>query len=419
MYGVIPALILQSPLVPFLALIAIFAVAAWAVMYARNAPRRQDQRTQELMRELAAVTETLSRAEKLGRFGSFTWNFIEKDASYWSDEMYAMFGLIKRRTPPDLSIFVAAAAPESKAAVQQAIAKITTQPGAFSFTLRAIAPDKSARYVRVEGTTVLRDSAPWHIDGFARDITREMEIDRAKSEFVSLASHQLKTPLASIRWLVEGLMSGGAGTFSPAQTKYLDGIQSSTQHMIAMVNELLNVSRIELGKIATQIEELDAKALAEEVIAEQKHAADARSISLALSCPADLPHVFADRSALGMIFQNLISNAIKYTPQGGSVRCELSVSGAKNEAVFLSVSDTGIGIPEDEQDRVFEKLHRARNAQALVADGTGLGLYVVKTVIEKAGGGVTFESKEGKGTTFYVTIPLHWRTNGTGTLPLA
>lgn len=405
-------------MIPLLALIAIFAVAAWVVIYMRNAPRRQDQRTQELVRSLAAVTETLSRAEKLGHFGSFTWNFIEKDASYWSEEMYAMFGLVPRRTPPDISVMAEVAAPEAKAAVQDALVKAKTQPGPFSFTWRVIAPDKSVRYVRVEGTTVLRDNAPWHVDGFARDITREMEIDRAKTEFVSLASHQLKTPLASIRWLVEGLMSGGAGTLTPVQQKYLDGIQSSTQHMIAMVNELLNVSRIELGKIATLIEELDAKALAEEVIAEQKHAADAGSISLTLKSPADLPHVFADRSALSMIFQNLISNAIKYTPRGGMVTCELSVSGARNEAVFLSVADTGIGIPADEQDRVFEKLHRAKNAQALVADGTGLGLYVVKTVIERVGGSVTFESREGRGTTFYVTIPLRWKESS-GTMQLA
>jgi two-component system phosphate regulon sensor histidine kinase PhoR len=244
-----------------------------------------------------------------------------------------------------------------------------------------------------------------------------MEIDRAKSEFVTLASHQLKTPLSSIRWLVEGLASGAAGALTPTQQKYLDGIQRSTQHMIAMINELLNVSRIELDKIATRIEEIDVTALAKDVIAEQQHDADAKAITLTLKSATDLPRIFADKNALRMIFQNLVSNAIKYTPQGGSVTCELSETGAKNQSVFFSVTDTGIGIPADEQDRVFEKLHRARNAQALVADGTGLGLYIVKTIIEKAGGGISFESKEGRGTTFSVTIPMRWRESG-GTFQL-
>jgi len=413
----VTSFIARSPLIPLLALIAICAVAAWVVLFVRNAPVRQNQRAEKLVRELAAVTEILGRAEKLGHFGSFTWNFVEKGSSYWSEEMYVIFGLVPRRQPPDISIFVEVAAPESKGTVQEALAKAQAQPGPFSFTMRAIAPDKSVRYVRVEGVTVLRGKTVWHIDGFVRDITREMEIDRAKSEFVTLASHQLKTPLSSIRWLVEGLASGAAGALTPTQQKYLDGIQRSTQHMIAMINELLNVSRIELDKIATRIEEIDVTALAKDVIAEQQHDADAKAITLTLKSATDLPRIFADKNALRMIFQNLVSNAIKYTPQGGSVTCELSETGAKNQSVFFSVTDTGIGIPADEQDRVFEKLHRARNAQALVADGTGLGLYIVKTIIEKAGGGISFESKEGRGTTFSVTIPMRWRESG-GTFQL-
>ena len=107
-----------------------------------------------------------------------------------------------------------------------------------------------------------------------------------------------------------------------------------------------------------------------------------------------------------MVFQNLISNAIKYTPPRGSVECEISKGGVLRETFLIRVSDTGIGIPRDEQGRVFEKLHRATNAQVLVPNGTGLGLYMVKTIIDKAGGNITFESREGKGTTFYVSLPL-------------
>lgn len=413
------AYLASSALVPLFALVAVFGVVAAAIRYLRNAPVRVNTDAQHLVQQLAAMTDNLNQAERIGGFGSFFWDYQDSDSSYWSDELYALLGLIKRKHTPPIDTFVGSAAPEDAPQVREAIARATTQPGAFSFTFRAVAPDKSSRALRVEGTTTIRDTGKaWRIHGFARDITRETEIDKSKSEFVSLASHQLKTPLTAIRWLVEAMQGGAVGQFTPAQREYVDKIGRSAQNMITIVNDLLSVSRIELNRLATQIEDIDVHALAQSVIDEQQHAADTRRIALAFTS-ADVPHIQADKNALRMIFQNLISNAIKYTSEGGSVKVDVSVAGARQQAIYLSVSDTGIGIPKAEQSRVFEKLHRASNAQALAVEGTGLGLYVVKTVIEKAGGAITFDSIEGKGTTFTVTIPLVWQSaqsSGIGTL---
>ena len=360
--------------------------------------------------EIDRLTTALNEAEKSAHLGSFTWDFQNPAVSFWSNEAYLIFGLVQRRSVPDIDVFATLAHTDDQQLVKNAWIKARAERGEFSFSFRAALHDGSMRYVRIKGHTVLADAhTPLRIHGAIQDITQEMEIDRAKSEFVSLASHQLKTPLTSLRWLTETMLSGAVGTFAPQQLKYITDMQVSTMRMIALVNDLLNVSRIELGKLATQIEEIDLRVLAEDVIKEQQHASEERHVSLTFKAPENLPHIFADRNAARMIFQNLISNAIKYTRENGTVECELSEGALSHNALFLRVSDNGIGIPASDQERIFEKLHRASNARLKVAEGTGLGLYVVKTVIERAGGTITFDSIEDKGTTFSVTIPLNWR----------
>ena len=364
-----------------------------------------------LTNEVERLTTALNEAEKSGHFGSFTWDFPNPVASFWSDEAYVLFGLVKRRAVPDVDIFTKVAHAEDREMVKQEWAKAKSVRGDFTFAFRAVAANGATRDVRIKGHTVLADGHTiMRIHGSAQDITQEMEVDRAKSEFVSLASHQLKTPLTSLRWLTETMLSGVVGTFPPQQMKYITDIELSTMRMIGLVNDLLNVSRIELGKLATQIEEIDVRALAQNVIDEQKHAADERHVALTFTAPENLPPIFADRNAARMIFQNLISNAIKYTREGGTVECELSEGALSHNSLFLRVTDNGIGIPEADKARIFEKLHRASNAKFKVAEGTGLGLYVVKTVIERAGGAITFESVEDEGSTFNVTIPMNWRS---------
>lgn len=399
----------DSLLLPLAVFVMVIAAAGYAGYRVYMAPRIAEERVAGLLRELAVVTQTLNEAERLGHFGSFAWDVDNPALSYWSEEMYSMFGLVKRRTPPELDIFISLAAAEDKARLTSEWHNAKARPGLFSFTFRAVAPDSSARHVRVQGTSIVLEKRLRRLHGAAHDITSEVQIDRSKSEFVSLASHQLKTPLTSIRWLVEALMSGSLGPIPMAQKAYLELVQESVQRMIVMVNDLLTVSRIEMNKLARHLEDLDAVALFESVLAEQKHDYEARQISLTFTREPDIPRILADVNSLRMVFQNLISNAIKYTPKQGSITCAMSMGGASKEAIYFTVTDSGIGIPAAEHSHVFEKLHRASNAQALVPDGTGLGLYVVKTVLDRAGGGISFESTENKGTTFYVTIPIHWR----------
>ena len=248
-----------------------------------------------------------------------------------------------------------------------------------------------------------------------RDITEEKEIDKAKTEFVSLASHQLRTPLSAVNWYTEMLMAGDVGKISNEQQKYLEEIYTGNQRMVALVNALLDVSRLELGTFAVESSEMNIVEIAQSVVNELKSEIQEHKTIVEETYDTDLPTIMADPKLVRMIIQNLMSNAIKYNPEGGSV--SISIELVKEESlvdgykilptsVLITVDDSGFGIPESDQDKIFSKLFRAENVRAMDTEGTGLGLYIIKAVVEKMNGEIWFKSEIDKGTTFYVTLPL-------------
>ncbi|MDO8481603.1 MAG: PAS domain-containing sensor histidine kinase [bacterium] len=400
--------LVANPMFPLYAAAILILLVAWGIAHAViSAPVRAERKFAGILRDLDAVREKLNEAEKIGNLGSFLWDFENPSESFWSEEMYILCGLVSRKTPPTISAFIDTSHKEDRENAQTALDTAQKQPGSFSFVFRTVAPSGQVRYLRVHGMTILKvDKKPRRIQGVAHDITQETEVDRAKSEFVSLASHQLKTPLTSVKWFAEALLNGSVGELSAEQRKYVINMESANQNMIHIVNDLLNVSRIELGVLSMRYEDIDICELAQSVIEEQRQTANDKDVTLKLMCPSTSPHMNADRTLVRMVLQNLISNAVKYSMKNGRVECELTTSGVKRETILIRVSDTGIGIPKEEQPHIFEKLHRASNAKVHSPDGTGLGLYLVKTILERIAGGITFESAEGKGTTFFASIPL-------------
>lgn len=258
------------------------------------------------------------------------------------------------------------------------------------------------RYVEMTATPVMVSGIRLGGVATVRDITKEQEIDRAKTEFVSLASHQLRTPLSAINWYAEMLLAGDAGELNDEQREYLNEVYQGNQRMVDLINSLLNVSRLELGTFAIDPEDTDVIALAESVLGELAPQIKARDITLAKEFDTGVPHLFADPKLVRMVFQNLASNAVKYTPPGGSVTVTI---GQTADDICIDVADTGLGIPQADQHKIFSKLFRATNARESDTDGTGLGLYIVKSVVEHAGGTIQFTSTEGHGTTFSVRLP--------------
>ena len=243
--------------------------------------------------------------------------------------------------------------------------------------------------------------------GIERDITKEKEIDKAKTEFVSLASHQLRTPLTGIEWTIE--LFSKKEKLTEEGKKYLQDIHFSAKRLNMLIKLLLNTSRIESGSVGVSPEPLELVGFINQYAREYQLLCARTKSSLVFTKHPKKLEATTDKNLLGFIIQNIVANAIDYTLAGGKI--EIILEGKKDTA-FLQVRDTGIGIPKKESARIFEKFSRASNAVFIKPDGTGLGLYIVQESVKLLGGKIWFESKEGKGSTFYVEFPLQSPAKG-------
>lgn len=238
-----------------------------------------------------------------------------------------------------------------------------------------------------------------------RDITEEYEIDRMKSDFISLASHQLRTPLSAIKTYSHMLLDGFMGNVSPEQRKALRTIVSASNRMNELISTLLNVSRIETGNIMVSAKKINLNHIIEEVFKELALTADNKQINLEYHLPGTPLIIKGDNLIVKEVIINLVSNAIKYSTEGGNVKVQTR-KGSRN--VLIMVKDNGMGIPKSAREQVFSKFYRAQNVVRHETSGTGLGLYLVKGLVETLGGKIWFESIENKGSTFYVQLPIEY-----------
>lgn len=236
-----------------------------------------------------------------------------------------------------------------------------------------------------------------------RDITKAKEVDRMKTEFISLASHQLRTPLSAVRWFVEMLQGGDVGRLTDDQLEIVENIKASNTRMIELVNALLNISRIESGRLLVQPTQGSMAKLARVALEELRPVAESKHLNIEEYISDDVPDILLDERMIRQVFTNLLSNAIKYTPEGGTVK--LCVYVRENEIVG-QVEDTGYGVPERDKEKIFNRFFRSQNVRAHETEGTGLGLYLAKIIVESSGGKIWFESEENKGSTFAFSIPL-------------
>ena len=249
---------------------------------------------------------------------------------------------------------------------------------------------------------VARADAEGAQQALAEQNERLRELDRLKDEFIALVSHELRTPLTSIHGYLELVLDGGAGELGPEQQQFLSVVERNTKRLMQLVGDLLFMAQVEAGKLALDLEEVDLKEVLAECLEAAKPVADDRQVHL-ISDLAETPSMLGDRSRLAQVLDNLISNALKFTPASGRVSIRVSRTG--RDAV-VEVADTGVGIPADEQDRLFERFFRSSNATEQAIPGTGLGLTIAKTIVERHEGSIEIESAEGTGTTVRVLLPL-------------
>jgi len=236
------------------------------------------------------------------------------------------------------------------------------------------------------------------------DVTREKMAERMKTEFVSLSAHQLRTPLAAIKWTLRMLLDGDLGKITEEQKDFIEKTYESNERMINLINDLLDVTRIEEGKYLYKPILADIEPIVQFVIDSFKEEIERKKLKFEFKKPKrKLPKVMLDVEKMKLAIQNLLDNAIRYTKPGGEI--SVSLRDLENKIEF-SVRDTGVGIPENQQSRVFTNFFRAANVIRMETEGSGLGLFITKNIIEAHGGKIWFESKENIGTTFYFTFGI-------------
>jgi signal transduction histidine kinase len=237
------------------------------------------------------------------------------------------------------------------------------------------------------------------------------KIDSMKSEFVSVASHELRTPLAAIKNAVQLVLKGTAGKINENQARFLSMAERNINRLTNILNDLLNLSRIESGRIELNFEDIKLKGIIELAASSLRPHADEKSIQIDVEVSEQLPAVYGDQEKIEQILTNLISNAIKFTPEGGKVLIiakplSKDQKGGYSERVAVSVKDTGIGIPPEHLEAIFEKFHQVEGSLHRSMGGTGLGLAITKGLVEAHQGKIWVESEPEKGSTFTFTLPL-------------
>ncbi len=236
-----------------------------------------------------------------------------------------------------------------------------------------------------------------------RGVEQIAKLNRMKTEFVAIASHQLRTPLSAIRWETELLTSKFNEGLNEKQLKSIESINILGNRMTRLVNDLLDVARIDQGQLFLKKEKIDLAQLTQEMIDNFSSLASSRNIHISFKHPEHLPSIVGDSGKIRLIIENLLSNAIKYSVDHGNI--EITLKRVDGFLVF-GIKDNGIGIPKNQQDQIFKKFFRSNNVLKYQTEGTGLGLYIAKSIVEQSGGKIWFESRENTGTVFSFSLPV-------------
>lgn len=264
--------------------------------------------------------------------------------------------------------------------------------------------DDPAIKLRITTIKVIANNLPVNFIKIIRDRTREEAILESKKEFLDVAAHQLRTPVTAMSWAFETLLSSVKSdpNLEPIATEGLNLARRS----LKIINDLLSAAQIESGRFGYSFQTIDIVSFVKSLIGEAKVIADRAGVKMSFSGPEQVINLNADPEHIGIAISNLIDNAIKYTMNGGSVTVSLD-SVENSEFIKISISDTGVGIPQNEISEIFKKFYRGSNIVRLEPNGSGLGLYIVRNIIKNHGGEISVQSEIGRGTTFSITLPLN------------
>ncbi len=367
--------------------------------------RKKQEPTNDLERRLLETVQRYQLVYKATNDVLYDFD-LRQGKILWNDALYTQYGYSKKEKADQLEWWASHIHPDDALRLEDELSKwFTGGQDTWQAEYRFLRADGSYSDVRDRGVLQRApDGEPIRIIGSLLDITKQKELDRAKDEFISLVSHQMRTPLTAIRIHSELLTSGLIGQLGGETTAHVERITSASVRLIKLVDDILNISRAELGHIVPKFESTGVNEFIQSHIDEVAPLAAEKKANIRFTPNLDIKKVTLDMTIFGHIIHNLLTNAIRYSePRKGVIE----VSFDRNRSGYLlAVKDNGIGIPETALPHIFNRFFRADNALNSKEQGTGLGLYLVKVMAETVGYDVWAEANKGKGTTFFVRMPV-------------
>ncbi|MGF1570904.1 MAG: AAA family ATPase [Nodosilinea sp.] len=365
-----------------------------------QAELQEHRQTEAALRQSEA---RLTAAQAIANLGHWDLN-AETGAMTWSDQLFEIAGLPGHQGAPGYTDFLAMCHPEDRDPLNQQVTNALAQGTPYRAVFRFIRPDQTIRHVESRAETA-RNAAGQvvRIFGTAQDISDRYEIDRLKDEFIGIVSHELRTPMTAIQSALMMLTAGAFDDDPNQAAQMLHIAQTNTERLVRLVNDVLDLERLESGKAELNIEPTPIADLVQDSIATLQPLANQAEVSLLWEpCPAQ---VHADPDAIIQTLTNLLSNAIKFSEPGSCVVVKARELG-RDGAIEIAVADQGRGIPADQLESIFDRFHQVDALDSRQKGGTGLGLAICKTIVEQHGGQIWADSGPGPGSTFYFTLSL-------------
>jgi PAS domain S-box-containing protein len=354
----------------------------------------------EVERALAAERRQLADAQQLASVGSWEVN-LDTGERTWSEQQFRNLGFTPGPIPTREQIREFTH-PDDRAIFDEFSAKLDREEAELQIEYRIVLADGEVRAIQAQGEIVTDPDGTRRLMGTSRDVTAERDAERLKDDFFGLISHELRTPLTSIIGYTELLTEIEAENLSEQGRRFIEVIERNSRRELSLVGDLLLLTKITAGSFEIDVGRADLAEIVRATAEQARPDAGKAGVEIALELD-QAPVVEGDPHRLGQVVENLVSNAIKFTPRGGRIAVR---AGREEDHAVLAVTDTGIGIPPEECDRLFERMFRAAEAERRHIQGTGLGLTIVKAIVDAHDGSIAVESELGRGTTFLVTLPL-------------